>query len=370
MGAIGFPNAPKFTSQEMNALLRNTKILPVLFALLAAVFYAINTPFSKLLLTCIPPTFMASFLYLGAGVGVGIMYLFHIRKEDKSERLTKSDLPYTIGMIVLDIAAPIFLMLGIRVGSASNASLLGNFEIVATTLIALLIFKEQVTARLWLAIGFITISSILLSLDGADSFQLSFGSVFVILATCCWGLENNCTRKISDKSTYEIVVLKGLFSGAGSFIVAMLLGEKLPSLSYISCAMILGFVAYGLSIFLYIRAQSDLGAAKTSAYYAVAPFVGTFLAFLINGEKLTPIFFVGLLFMLIGSVFVVYDTMLKHHSHGHTHTVVHTHNGVTHTHVITHAHGHNHFVSEEQHGHNHRDYLNSEEHRLSHSQGL
>ena len=355
-----------FMSKEMNDLLKNTRILAVIFALLAAVFYAINTPFSKLLLNNIEPTFMASFLYLGAGIGVGILYLFHIGKENKSERLTKSDLPYTVGMIVLDIAAPIFLMLGTRVGSASNASLLGNFEIVATTLIALLIFKEKITSKLWIAIGFITISSIVLSFEGADSFQLSFGSVFVILATCCWGLENNCTRKISEKSTYEIVFLKGLFSGSGSFIVAIMLGEQLPPLPYISYAMILGFVAYGLSIFLYIRAQCDLGAAKTSAYYAVAPFVGTFLAFIVNGEKLTTVFFVGLIFMLIGSGFVVYDTMLKHHSHGHTHTIVHTHNGITHTHVITHEHGHDHFVSEEKHRHNHNNCMSSEEHRLAH----
>ena len=144
------------------------------------------------------------------------------------------------------------------------------------------------------------------------------------------------------------------------------MGEKIPPLQYIVYAMILGFVAYGLSIFMYIRAQRDLGAAKTSAYYAVAPFLGTFLAFIINGEKLTAIFFIGLFFMLIGSVFVVYDTMLKHHSHGHIHTIIHTHNGITHTHIITHEHGHDHFVSEEKHGHNHNDYMNSEEHRLAH----
>ena len=282
----------------------------VMLALFAAVFYAINTPFSKLLLNNVAPTFMASFLYLGAGVGVGIMYLFHIRKEEKSERLVKSDLPYTMGMIVLDIAAPIFLMLGISIGSASNASLLGNFEIVATTLIALLIFKEKVTGKLWIAIGFITASSIILSFEGADSFQFSIGSVFVVLATCCWGLENNCTRKISGKSTYEIVFLKGVFSGAGSFIIALIIGERPPQIQYILYAMVLGFVAYGLSIFMYIRAQRELGAAKTSAYYAVAPFVGAFLAFVINGEKLTAIYFLGLIFMLIGSAFVVYDTML------------------------------------------------------------
>lgn len=346
---------------------KDHKTTAVLFALLAAVFYAINTPFSKVLLVQVPATFMAAFLYLGAGVGVGIMYLFHIKKEDKTERLTKSDLPYTIGMIVLDIAAPIFLMLGISNGSASNASLLGNFEIVATTLIALLIFKEKVTAKLWVAIGFITVSSIALSFEGYESFQFSLGSLFVILATCCWGLENNCTRKISDKSTYEIVLLKGIFSGGGSFIVALVVGEKIPELKYIGAAILLGFVAYGLSIFMYIRAQRDLGAAKTSAYYAVAPFVGTFLAFIINGEKLTAVYFAGLILMVIGSCFVVYDTMMKHHVHGHSHTIVHTHNEVTHTHVITHEHGHNHFASEEKHSHKHDDYINSEEHKLAHA---
>lgn len=261
-------------------------------------------------------------------------------------------------------------MLGISMGTASNASLLGNFEIVATTLIALLIFKEKVSGKLWIAIGFITLSSIVLSFEGSDSFQFSIGSLFVVLATCCWGLENNCTRKISDKSTHEIVLFKGTFSGGGSFIIAMILGEKIPELKYIAATMILGFVAYGLSIFLYIRAQRDLGAAKTSAYYAVAPFVGSFLAFAVNGEKLEVAYFIGLALMLVGTVFVVYDTMVKHHLHGHTHTIVHTHNGVTHTHVITHEHEHNHFGNEEKHGHKHDDYMNSQEHKLAHAQEM
>lgn len=346
-----------------------TKTGAVVLALLAAVFYAINTPFSKVLLNNVTPTFMAAFLYLGAGVGVGIMYLFHVKHEEKAERLTKKDFPYTIGMIVLDIAAPIFLMIGINLGIASNASLLGNFEIVATTLIALLIFKEKVSGRLWTAIGFITLSSIVLSFEGSGSFQFSIGSLFVILATCCWGLENNCTRKISEKSTYEIVLLKGIFSGGGSFVIAMFLGERIPEAKYIVAVMLLGFVAYGLSIFLYIRVQRDLGAAKTSAYYAVAPFVGALLAFVINGEKLTVMYFVGLAFMLVGTVFVVYDTMVKHHIHGHTHTIVHTHNGVTHTHVINHEHEHNHFGNEIKHRHRHEDYINSKEHKLAHAHG-
>ena len=336
---------------------KSRKFMAVILALLAAIFYAINTPLSKVLLNKIPPTLMASFLYLGAGTGVGIMYLFHKKVEEKYEKLNKSDLPYTIGMIVLDIVAPIFLMIGINIGSASNASLLGNFEIVATTIIALLIFRE-------------TVSSIVLSVEGAESFKFSLGSLFVILATCCWGLENNCTRKISDKSTYEIVLLKGFFSGSGAFIVALILGERIPEIKYIIAALLLGFVAYGLSIFMYIRAQRDLGAAKTSAYYAVAPFVGTFLAFIVNGEKLTLVYFIGLVFMIIGSVIVVYDTIVKRHSHSHSHIIVHTHDGKTHTHIIMHKHEHSHFISEKKHNHKHKDYMNSKEHKLIHEKGL
>ena len=111
----------------------------------------------------------------------------------------------------------------------------------------------------------------------------------------------------------------------------MVLGEKILEVKCIVAVMILGFVAYGLSIFLYIRAQRDLGAAKTSAYYAVAPFVGSFLSFAVNGEKLEVAYFIGLALMLVRTVFVVYDTIAIYHLHDHMHTIVHTHNGVTHS---------------------------------------
>lgn len=285
------------------------KKVAIAYALAAALFYAINVPCSKRLLTEVAPTFMAAFLYLGAGIGVGIMYLFHHKSEKPEERLTRADLPFTIGMVVLDILAPILLMLGIHTGTSSNASLLGNFEIVATTMIALLVFKEKVTRRLWAAIGFITISSVLLSFGGAEDLRFSVGSLFVLGATACWGLENNCTRRIAAKSTHQIVTIKGLFSGTGSLFVAFLLGEALPEAQYVFLALLLGFVSYGLSIFAYIRAQKTLGAAKTSAYYAIAPFIGTFLSFVLLGERLTVNYLVALLFMIVGTIFVILDTL-------------------------------------------------------------
>lgn len=290
--------------------MKNKKIKAIISALLAAVLFSISTPLSKKLMENIPPSFMAAFLYLGAGVGVGIMYIFNYKKEDKSLKLDKSDFKYTIAMIGLDILAPLLLMLGIKLGSASNASLLENFEIVATSLIALIIFKEKVSSRLWIAIFFIIISSFILTFNGKTSLDFSIGSIFVLLATISWGLENNCTKKISKKITYQIVTLKGIFSGLGSLFIGLLLKERIINYKYIFLAMILGFVAYGLSIFLYVRAQRDLGAAKTSAYYSVAPFVGAFLAFIINGERPDEKFFLALIFMIIGTIFVVNDSLI------------------------------------------------------------
>lgn len=116
----------------------------VLFAVLAAALYALNAPVSKLLLGRVPERMMAAFLYLGAGVGMGAVKLIGRGRRERS--LRRDDLPYVIGMIALDIAAPILLMLGLRRTTPETAALLNNFEIVATSLIALILFERRFRA--------------------------------------------------------------------------------------------------------------------------------------------------------------------------------------------------------------------------------
>ena len=163
----------------------------IFWAILAAALYALNSPVSKLLLDQIPPTMMAALLYLGAGIGLTAVRLVQrgMGKGTKEKPLTRKDLPFTIGMVALDIAAPIFLMIGLTMTTAANASLLNNFEIAATSVIALGIFKETISKRLWTAIAFVTVGSIVLSVEDASSFSFSFGSLFVLLACVCWGLD-------------------------------------------------------------------------------------------------------------------------------------------------------------------------------------
>lgn len=167
---------------------------------------------------------------------------------------------------------------------------------------------------------------------------------------------------LSSKSSIEIVTIKGCFSGLGSLIIALLLREEIPALSWILAVLVLGFASYGLSIHFYILAQKELGAAKTSAYYSIAPFLGVAFSLLLLGEKPAFQFYIALFIMVISTVLMVKDTIsLQHtHTHTHVHTHEHRHGDYVHTHEHTHEHTHLHVhvENEESHVHTHHDLTN------------
>ncbi len=316
-------------------------------ALAAALLYGISSPASKLLLEEIPPTLMAALLYLGAGMGMSaVNHLLFREDKQKEAKLSQKDIPYTVGMIVLDIAAPVFLMLGLTLTSSANAALLNNFEIVATALIAFMIFKEAIGRRMWLAITLITISSIVLTVKDMGSLSFTPGSVFVLMACVCWGIENNCTRMLSMKNPLQIVIIKGFGSGAGSLLISIADGQYSRNVIYIGLTLLLGFVAYGMSICLYIFAQRTLGAARTSAFYATAPFIGVVVSFLVFREGITVSFLAALVIMLAGTYFAVSEYHIHEHSHQ----------------QITHEHKHSHGSA--QYDNEDGQHLNGDEHHL------
>ncbi|MFV0412629.1 MAG: EamA family transporter [Oscillospiraceae bacterium] len=335
---------------------RNTAIA---FAVLAALCYGISAPISKLLLTSLPPTFMAALLYLGAGLGMLAVGRLRPGTEQKKEApITKKELPYVIAMVLLDIAAPILLLLGLSLTTPATAALLNNFEIVATTVIALVVFKEAVGPRMWAAIALITLASILLSVENPAGLSFSPGALLVLLACVCWGVENNCTRVLSAKNPLEIVVVKGFGSGLGSLAIALALGQYALRPGPIALALLVGFVAYGLSIYFYILAQRQLGAARTSAYYAFAPFIGAGLSFAIFRQLPTVLYLAAFGVMVAGA----YLAATERHAHRHLHPALaheHRHNHSdghhTHTHVppVEGEHSHPHTHGEMAHRHPH-----------------
>lgn len=280
----------------------------VFYAILAATLYALMTPVSKLLQVSVPPVAEAGLLYLGAGIGMLFIYLFGRKHPSDPAPVDRNDLKYAAAMVVLDMLAPICLLLGLSMTTPENVSLLNNFEIVATTCIAFVFFHEKVGKKLLLSILIITASCMLLSLDSEAALSFSKGSLFVLLACICWGFENNCTASLSGKDTRQIVMIKGFGSGSASLLLSLLIGERPGSVRNCIFVMILGFLAVGLSVYFYVLAQSRIGAARTSSYYAVSPFIGVLLSLILFREMPGKLFWAALALMAVGVCLNIKDT--------------------------------------------------------------
>jgi len=314
----------------------------MLQALLAAILFGVSAPLAKLLLGEIEPVPLAAFLYLGSGIGLlGIKLVQRVRhqKMEREARIEKSDIKWLAGAVFAGgVAAPIILLVSLKNTPASTASLLLNFEGVATAIMAFFAFKEAISARAWLAIALMTVASILLSINLNSTWGLSIGAVGILTACILWGVDNNFTRNISSKDPVVIVIIKGLVAGSFSTLIAIVLGNTFPSWQIILGAMILGSLSYGASIVLFIRAMRGLGAARTSALYGTAPLAGIILSIVLFSEFPGWLFFVAIPFMLIGTLLLVNDT----HDH------LHRHESLVHEHSHVHDDGH--------HGHRHQDY--------------
>lgn len=328
-------------------------------ALIAAILFGASTPFAKILLGNVEPIPLAGLLYLGCGLTLLIFKLFQNNKS-KETQLEKSDYLWLMGAIIAGgILAPIVLLFSLQNTSAATASLLLNFEAVATTLIAGVFFKEYIGKSVVIAIVFITLAGIFLSFDFSSAWGISLGALGIILACILWGLDNNFTRNISSKDPVSIVMVKGLAAGCFSIILAFLLQQSFPAWNIIVYALILGAFSYGLSLLLFITALKDLGASRTSALYGIAPFFGAILSFILVKSDLQITFYFSIPLMVAGA----YLILKEQHEHLHHHEVMthnhkHRHDDGHHNHVhenmskdLEHSHEHTHEAMEHDHPH-------------------
>lgn len=352
--------------------MNRSHIPSIIQALIAALLFGASAPFAKLLLGEIAPIPLAAFLYLGSGIGLsGVKFFQRINQQglDSEAQVKKSDLGWLVGAILAGgVAAPITLLVSLQNTPAATASLLLNFEAVATTLIAFFAFKESISRRAWWAIALITMAGIFLSINLNAEWGFSLGAFGIIAACILWGIDNNFTRNISAKDPLVIVTIKGFGAGSFSLGIALVLANKLPAWEIILMALVLGSLSYGASIVLFIYAMRGLGAARTSALFSTAPIAGVILSILLFQEFPTWLFIIAIPFMLVGAILLVNDEHEHHHVHEmvvHEHSHVHDDGHHEHKHEGEDAkkHSHVHKHDELAHAHHHMPDLH---HRHAH----
>ncbi len=323
------------------------------FALLAAGLFGASTPLAKLLLPKVDAVLMAGLLYLGSGVGLGAYWLLRSRApglRPAEAALAPGDWRWLAGAIVAGgILAPLLLMWGLAVTSASSASLLLNLESVFTALLAWFIFKENFDARIALGMALIAAGGGVLSWLGRPEFGVPWGPLAIAGACLAWAIDNNLTRRVSAGDPVQIAAVKGLVAGSVNTGLGLLLGARLPALPLLLGTGLIGVFGYGVSLALFVLALRHLGAARTGAYFATAPFVGATIALLFLGDQLTTGFIVAAL--LIGAG--VWLHLTERHAHDHHHEpMAHEHR---HSHDEHHRHPHGpQDPAAEPHSHPHR----------------
>jgi len=304
-------------------------------ALASALLFGATTPIAKQLLNGASPLLVAGLLYLGSGVGLAVLRFAQDRSLS-STGLRRSDWPWLAAATASGgVLAPVLLLVGLTHSDAATASLLLNLEAVFTAVLAWLVFHEATSRRVIVGFAAIFAGGLVLAWPAQLAVPgRSLGLVLVAAACLCWGLDNNFTRKISAADSRVIAAVKGLAAGTTNTVLALALGAKLPSLPYLSGTLALGFLGYGVSLVLFIVALRHLGTARTGAYFATAPFIGTALAVLLYGQPVSGPFWLAASLMAVG----VYLHVTEHHVHAHTHEPLrHAH---THVHDEHHQHEH------------------------------
>jgi drug/metabolite transporter (DMT)-like permease len=321
-----------------------------LLALAAAALFGASTPLAKLLQADIAPNLLAGLLYLGSGAGLALVQVFRRLSRRAAEApLQAGDWPWLAGAVLCGgVAAPLLLMWGLAGASASGVSLLLNLEGVLTALIAALVFKEAVGGRIWLAACLMLAAGLLLGYDPQAGFGLSLRTLAVVAACALWALDNNLTRRIAAADPVNIAMIKGLAAGCINTAAALALGASLPQALPLAGALMLGWLAYGISLTLYILALRHLGSARAAAHFSTAPFIGAALAIALLREPVTAGFAAAFLLMLAAT----WLALTERHGHAHVHDrLEHEH---LHAHDAHHQHAHRGDEGPEPHSHPHR----------------
>ena len=307
----------------------------VLYALLAAVLFGASTPFAKVLLSDTPPVLLAGLLYGGSGIGLGVWLALRPRRRHPVAAWRRSEALCLAGAVVAGgILGPVMLMAGLERMPAASASLLLNREGVLTALLAWLAFRESLDRRILAGMLAIVTGGVVLAWPQRVTLGGGAGAVWVAGACACWAMDNNLTRKVSAGDPVVIAALKGLIAGAVDLGIAAGFGAHWPAGPRILAAALVGLAGYGVSLALFVLALRHLGAARTGAYFATAPFIGAATSLVLFRQMPGVIFWIAALLMGAG----VWLHLTERHAHLHTHR------------HMRHAHGH---VHDEHHQHSH-----------------
>ena len=335
----------------------------------AAALFGATTPLASRLADDTTAPVLAGLLYVGAAIAVAP---FGRSQSIDPSAVRRGARRLAIAVVAGGFLGPLLLTAGLARTPAATASLLLNLELVATTILAAVIFSEHIGRRVGTGTVAVLSAGVVLAWNGAPEPRL--GALLIAGACVCWGLDNCVTADLDEISPEHITVTKGLVAGGTNLALGALLGAAVPSVGVVLGALAVGALGYGASITLWVAGARDIGAARGQLVFASAPFVGVLVAWFALGDPVRGAEIAALVLAAFGVSRVLGSNHLhEHHHHATDHAHEHTHDDghhAEHDHrddglglVARHTHRHRH--EPVHHVHPHVPDLH---HRHTHSQ--
>ncbi|MEZ5255638.1 MAG: DMT family transporter [Ilumatobacteraceae bacterium] len=254
----------------------------------AALLFGASAPAASKLATSMEPFALAGTLYLGAAIAT-----LPFASLPLTARLTHRPGPAPgawrrsarlLGLAVLlgGAVGPALLALGLARVPAATASLLLNLELVFTTVLALVVFREHVGRRVTIGTGFVVVAGGVLGWSGDPTFRI--GAVLIAAACLSWAVDNGATAKLDELTPATITFVKGAVAGTVNLGIGLIAGGP-PSAPEVLAALVIPALGYGASITLWVTGARELGAARAQLVFATAPFLGAIVAWTVVADR-------------------------------------------------------------------------------------
>lgn len=283
-----------------------------LFAILAAILGAMADVLPKPILEG-----NASFSGLNPIAMVAIIYLLNsimftglLPKKNPVNEVGIRNFLLLIIIGVTEIIATTIFYLGLKNTSAVNSAILGNSDIIFTSIIATIIFREALQRKEYFSYSTILCGSIIIPIYidlAANNYQISqfvYGDFLIIFAGLFYGIEMNVYRYLSDKiDAKRILQIISFVGGIVTISLVFLLQIPLEfKFEYMPTILISGMLGIGISVLFIVVAIKNIGAVRTILIFSTTTLFGIIFSHIILNEKIISLHLIAFVMVFIGII--------------------------------------------------------------------
>nr|WP_279664942.1 DMT family transporter [Ectobacillus ponti] len=230
----------------------------------------------------------------------------------QSWKVKKRDFPLIIAIGIIGNAISIVTQeTGTMLSSAQMGAIITSSTPAFMVIFARLLLKERLTMRKGLSVCLATIGVLLIVGVNHVDMSSKLGGISLLAAALTWALMSVLVKRVPGEYS-QIVVTTYSILIALIALTPFVLG-RLPALDAAQIAhpaiwggvLYLGIVSTAGGFLLWNRGLQLLHASSGGLFFFFQPVVGTLLGWLMLGERIGIMFWIGSLFILSGVLFVI-----------------------------------------------------------------